>query len=89
MAKGVKHLAKEEKHLRLAPGKFWMMREAPETKVLQARAILEAKETGLSVKHTFNEQVPVPATRTGGRTETTMPMPVRQPLWYRHWGLNE
>jgi hypothetical protein len=82
-------MAKQGKHLRLPPCKFWMMREGPETNVLRAESVPEAKEPGLSLKRIFREQVPVPATRTGGRTETTMPTHVREPLWYRHWGLNE
>jgi hypothetical protein len=65
------------------------MREVPETKVLQLGAAAQAKQTGLGAKRIYNEQVPVSATRTAGRTDTKIPVPVREPLWYRHWGLNE
>ena len=82
-------MATEGKHLRSAHGKLWRMREVPETNVLLAEAVPEAKKTELGAKRIFNEQVSFPATGTGGRTETTMPMPAREPLWYRHWGLNE
>jgi hypothetical protein len=89
MAKRVKEMPKEGKHLCLATGKLWTMREVPETNALRAEAVPEAKETGLGAKRIFSEPVPFPAARAGGRSETTMPTPVREPLWYRHWGLNE
>jgi hypothetical protein len=91
MAKRGKYKAKEGKHLCLARNKLWRMREIPDTNVLQARVGAEEKN-GSGAKRIFNkqdEQVPDLATRSGGRPETKMPMPAREPIWYRHWGLNE
>jgi hypothetical protein len=65
------------------------MREGPDKYNVQVAT--ETKETGLSAKRILNrqaEQVP-PAELGAGRPETKMAIPMRAPLWYRHWGLNE
>jgi hypothetical protein len=59
---------------------------------LQPRVMADGNETGSSAKRNLNrqkEQSPLPAACGGGGPETKMLMPVRAPVWYRHWGLNE
>jgi len=59
---------------------------------LQAKVVAQGKETGSSAKRNVNgqeEQVSLPAVSGGGWPVPKMPEPVRAPMWYRHWGLNE
>jgi len=39
--------------------------------------------------HRQEEQIQFTAAHDTDRVESKMPMPLRAPVWYRHWGLNE
>jgi hypothetical protein len=69
------------------------MREGPDKSngqhCLPARVATEVKATGTTATRLLNrqeEQFPT-AARGVGWPEPNMP--VRAPMWYRHWGLNE
>ena len=72
------------------------MREVPENSnlhhSLQPRVVADGKETGSSASrnsHRQEEQIQFPAAHGADRLESKMPMPLRAPVWHRHWGLNE
>lgn len=70
------------------------MREDPDTRdvqpVSQTRVDAEGKRARPGATRIFKRQedrVPRAARHGGGQPEATIP--VRVPMWYRHWGLNE